>query len=389
MTRRLLYAWELGGGRGHVVHLATVAAALRRRGWTGSAALGGIDHAHELAPYCDVIRRGPKLPFHSDRGGSTHYGDYLGCYHFDDEQIIAAAIDSWRRLIESNGPDAVVADHAPCAVLAARSLGVPAVRIGVPATMPPSHIDSFPPFLSDDRQPAFDEKTILDAVNSAMGRYKLEPASALPAVLRADDEVLATVGLLDRYREQRIRDSVPPVTGAWVEPGERRREEVFVYLATSDRQDPVILTAIASLGLQARVVIAGNPELGVAIAGSRNAIVERQPLLPGEIARRACVLVHSGNHGLSCLGLRAGLPQVTLSATSEHVFDGRQIAAAGVGINLERDQWTVPNIHAAIEAAWSDKHLSSQAEDLAVRLAPEFVGDPGELTADRIEAVIR
>jgi UDP:flavonoid glycosyltransferase YjiC (YdhE family) len=99
--------------------------------------------------------------------------------------------------------------------------------------------------------------------------------------------------------------------------------------------------------------------------------------------------VHAGNHGVSCLGLRLGLPHVTLSAQPEHMFDGRRIAEAGAGRNLEPKRWTVPNIQAAVRETWDDHAMAERAAALAQELAPEFAGDPGELTADRIEAVMR
>jgi UDP:flavonoid glycosyltransferase YjiC (YdhE family) len=92
---------------------------------------------------------------------------------------------------------------------------------------------------------------------------------------------------------------------------------------------------------------------------------------------------------MCCLGLRAGIPQVTLSAQVEHVFDGRVLAQAGAGIIVERRSWTVPNIRAAIERAWEAAALAARASELAAELAPEFEGDPGDMTAERIERVMR
>jgi UDP:flavonoid glycosyltransferase YjiC (YdhE family) len=164
---------------------------------------------------------------------------------------------------------------------------------------------------------------------------------------------------------------------------------LFVYLSTFDRYNPVILTAIANMRMPTRVFVAENLPMAVAVVGRRGAVVESQPRPPAEIARTARVLVHAGNHGMSCLGVRAGLPQVTVSSQMEHRFDGRMLAQAGIGISVELQRWTVPNIRAAIEQAWEDEAMAGRAAVIADQLAPEFEGDPGEMTADRIEAVIR
>jgi UDP:flavonoid glycosyltransferase YjiC (YdhE family) len=246
----------------------------------------------------------------------------------------------------------------------------------------------YPPFLDDGGELEYDETKLCGAVSEAIAVYGMPPLAALPAIYAADDEIVASIDILDRYDRWRKHPRVPPVIGGWQEPGERFAEEVFIYLSTSDRHEPAILAAIATLDLPTRVVIAGNPLPSVTVARWRKAVVEERPLPPSEIVRRARVLVHAGNHGISCLGLRAGLPQVTLSDQYEHVFDGRQIAAAGAGIVLEGRQWTVPTIHKAIHDAWANAAMADRAKALAAELAPQFEGDPGEMTADRIEAII-
>jgi UDP:flavonoid glycosyltransferase YjiC (YdhE family) len=390
--KRAFIAWEIGGGRGHVVHLAAVAAALRRRGYRQSAHLVHLDHAEELAPYCDGVGPAPALPYFApatDARPYSRYGDWLGLQGFADSAIIRTAIGRWRALIEADRPDIVIAEQAPSAILAARSLDLPVVQVGVPATAPPAGMPTFPPFLSDRDAILFRETALLAALNAAIADFALPPLSTLPAIYTCDEQVVASVRLLDRYDEWRTRPRVPPVIGEWREPGERRSTELFVYLSTLDRLDPVILTAIGSIALPTRAVVADNLSMAMAVISRRGAIVEGAPRPAAEIARTARVLVHAGNHGMCCLGLRAGIPQVTLSAQVEHVFDGRVLAQAGVGIIVERRRWTVPNIRAAIERAWEDEALAARARSLAAELAPEFEGDPGDLTAERIERVRR
>jgi UDP:flavonoid glycosyltransferase YjiC (YdhE family) len=392
MIRRALIAWEIGGGRGHVVHLTTVAAALRWRGFVCSAYLVHMGQASEIAAHCEFVREGPYYPYREPNeqlNPSSRYGDWLGLHHFGDAQVLRTAIENWRRLIDEHKPTVVVAEQAPGAILAARSLGVPVVHVGVPVTTPPPQMTSFPPYLPDDGTPAlYDERFLLEAMNEAITHYGLAPLSALPALYTADDEVVATLDLLDRYAEWRASPRVAPVVGEWNEPGERLREEAFIYLSTWDRFDPIILTAIATIDIPKRVVIAGNAKLAVDLMRWQRTTVADKPLPPAEIARHARVLVHAGNHGMCCLGLRAGLPQVTLSGQPEHIFDGRQLANAGVGANIEYDRWSVPAIQNVIRDAWSNVRLAERAAALAEELAPQFRDEPGAATADRIEAVI-
>lgn len=390
--KRAFIAWEIGGGRGHLVHLAAVAASLKHRGYTIVASLVHLDYANELAPYCEEIRQAQQLPYRApidDDLPGSRYGDWLGLHHFDDPAVIHRAIEYWRAQIMVECPGIVIAEQAPCAILAARSLGIPVVQVGVPLTAPPAGMSQFPPFLIDRDESIYDETMLCNAVNAAIAEFGLPALPTLPAIFTCDDQIVATIKLFDRYAEWRTRPLVPPVVGGWHEPGERRREELFVYLSTFDRFNPVILTAISSVRMPTRVVIANNLPMAVAVAGRRGAVVESQPRAPGEIAQTARVLVHAGNHGMCCLGVRAGLPQVTISSQMEHRFDGRMLAAVGSGVPVELHRWTVPNIRRAIEQAWEDEVMTARAVAIAGQFASEFEGDPGELTADRIEAFSR
>lgn len=391
MPRRALIAWEIGGGRGHVVHLAAIAAALTARGFSCIAYLVHMEHADEIARHCDDVRQGPYFPYRTPGEHlrpSSRYGDWLGLHHFDEPQVIRTAIERWRAVIEEHNPAIVVAEQSPGAILAARSMGIPVVHVGVPVTTPPPHMPDYPSYVPEQHEALYDQTKLRDAVNEAILDYGLPSLPALPAIYTADDEVVATLNLLDRYRDWRTRPRVPPTVGDWSEPGERLREEAFVYLSTSDRFDPIIITAIATLDVPRRVMIAANAALPVGIMRWRNVVLQEQPMPAGEIARRARVLVHAGNHGMSCLGLRAGLPQVTLSGQPEHIYDGRQIAEKGVGLTIEVEHWSVPTIHQAIRTVWSNSQMTERATAVAQELADEFEDDPGELTADRIETLI-
>ena len=390
--KRAFIAWEIGEGRGHVVHLAAIAASLKRRNYRNVASLAHLDYAGELAPHCEQVEQSPLLPFRKladyDLPGS-YYSDWLWLHHFDDPATIRDAIERWRAQLVAARADIVVAEQAPCAILAARSLGLPTVQIGVPATAPPAGMSTFPPYLADRATRLCSEAALCGAVNAAISDFGLPALPALPAIYTCGDQIVAAIKLLDRYSEWRTRPYVPPVVGGWHEPGERRREELFVYLSTFDRTNPVILTAIASLKVPTRVFVAGNLPMAVAVAGRHRTVVEDRPRPPAEIVRTARVLLHAGNHGMCCLGVQAGLPQVTVSGQTEHRFNGRMLAQAGIGISVELQHWTVPNIQAAIEKAWDDDAMANHAAATAKDLAPEFAGDPGDMTADRIDAIIR
>src|SRR3974377_2328256 len=96
MSRRAIIAWEIGGGRGHVVHLAAVAAALARRGFHCFAFLVHMEYAHEIAASCESVRQGPWFPYREPNDNlqpSSRYSDWLRLHHFEEPPGIRAAIE--------------------------------------------------------------------------------------------------------------------------------------------------------------------------------------------------------------------------------------------------------------------------------------------------------
>lgn len=391
LKRRALIAWDMGGGHGHVVHLAAVAKALRCRGFDLKARLLNHRDAREILPFCDSVEQAESLPLQVARDQpfpSGYFGDLLGLHGFTDPSIVKGAIARWRGIIARQHPEIVVCGLAPCALLAARTLGIPVVQVGVPCDTPPHHLAMFPGIPDNASAPLFDETEVLEVVNQVLAEFDTSALPFLPGVLACEDQITASIPLLDCFGRWRNNALVPPVVGDWVEPGERLRREVFVYLSTLERFSPKILTAVATIDLPVRVVVAGNIASALAILRRGGVAVEEHPVPASEIVRGARVLVHGGNHGISCLGLRAGLPQVALAANPEHIYDARQMASMGGAVSVEFEEWSVPRIHAAIRQAWEDPRITLRAEEIAHDLNDDFAGDSGAATADRIEAVL-
>jgi hypothetical protein len=76
MTPRVLLAWEGGAGRGHISTLRTIARALDGLAIC-DAAVNNMQHAAELAAYCDLVF--PGSAFGIDRSRRTQGGDEPIC----------------------------------------------------------------------------------------------------------------------------------------------------------------------------------------------------------------------------------------------------------------------------------------------------------------------
>jgi UDP:flavonoid glycosyltransferase YjiC (YdhE family) len=369
MPARVLLANEFGSGRGHVVSLLRAAQALGP-GFVFEAALCRRAFQEELAPLNAVIHDGPHLAYRPrgrtgpDAVLTATWGEFLGDRGFDRPERLRDVLGWWHQVIASRRIDLVIADYAPLALMAARALGVPSVATGQGYGLPPDHLPVFPVLHGSGERRLHDEARLLDNVNRAAAGIGLPPLRGLPEVYRATRPMVRSLPLLDPYAEHRRHPHVMPevdISSDIANSG----DEVFVYFSTRELTDPEVVAALADLPLPRRGFLPlAPPEVSARLAAS-GMILEPAPIPVDLIARRSRLVLNAGQHGILCLGLFAGLPQVALPQHLEQDFHARRAEAAGVARVLPFRDRTRDRIVESIVAAWSDAGLAARAVKLA------------------------
>ncbi|MCW5605779.1 MAG: UDP-glucuronosyltransferase, partial [Burkholderiales bacterium] len=113
---RILFAWEIGKGIGHLAPFRPVAERLLARGHELTAAVRDLHSANAVfgslavrlvqAPFCDRTYNGLAEP-------PLNYAEILMRFGYLDNGMLSALIRGWRGLIEMSGADLLIADHAP------------------------------------------------------------------------------------------------------------------------------------------------------------------------------------------------------------------------------------------------------------------------------------
>lgn len=365
---RVLLAWESGDGRGHLSKLKAMAVLLGQD-FVYDAALCRMQNAGELTPLCDLVFPCAYLPYSRERrraAGSpptATWGEFLGDLGFTDTGFLIRQIDWWGRAIRARASSMVVGDFSPCAILAARALGVPSVTLGRGYTVPPASMAEFPVLLPEFARRIYDEGQMVEALNGALRHFGLPCVDHLPQLYEATQGLPRTLALLDPYAAQRKHrtwpplDAPPPLAGAG--------DEVFAYFSTSEATEQALIAALCQLGLPVRLFMPGlEAELAGRLAAS-GVHIEHAPLAPAEIARRARIMVHAGQHGSLCMALGMGLPQIALPQQLEQQFHAWRAEMSGTVHVLSRAMRAPDAIVAAIRAAYDDVVLAARARDLA------------------------
>jgi hypothetical protein len=391
----VLLAWEIGGGRGHILMLRLAAAALARGNFTcTAAALLHLEHAGEIAPYVERIRQAPWLRFFEslrwERGQrpAATYADWLGDHGLFSADLVLQQMLAWKDIFEEEEPDLVIGEQSPVAMLTARAMGIACAGVGIGYTLPAPELTRYPVIFAEHTEPLWSEDQMTEAVNAALAHFGSLRISRLPQVYECDAKIVCTPAMFDPFADARSTPLLPPNLPP-VDVVERHGDEVFIYLSTGDRENPVILAAIATLRLPKRMFVPSfNPTM-VKPMEEYGIKVEKAPLPPPEIAKRARVMLHAANHGMASLCLRAGVPFVGIPQQQEQAFNAMRAEEAGLARAIKSSAVTVPNIHKAVHELYESDSIRHNAIALARSVAPQFDGDPSEILFERIEAIFR
>ncbi|MBL8577054.1 MAG: hypothetical protein JNK47_07500 [Mesorhizobium sp.] len=386
-----LLAWEHGQGMGHVTTLKTVAEALGDR-FTFDAALCDLTHGNVLAGLCTPVQ-GPWLPMSDDyrisQGNPRRatWGEFLGDVGFRQPEILRESIAWWQGVMRECEISLVIGDCAPCALMAARGLGIPSVAVGTGYLTPPPNMSRFPVLLPQYSTSIYDEAETLHIVNSAVAEFGLPSLKGLPEVYASSDQLIFSLDMLDPYAASRDRPYLPPMTGGDVEAASDG-EEIFVYFSTSEVDDGGLMDAVRTLGRPVRLFI---PEIDLRLAADliwHGVQVEPDPVSADLIAKRSRLLVNAAQHGTTCLGLAAGLPQVSVPQQIEQQFNAEAVAGRGVMRRVARSDRSAESFRSIVLNAYEDAAMARRARDLAGELRPQFEVNQRKMIRRRVAAVM-
>ena len=350
--KRWLLTWELGHGLGHLAGLTATAR---------QALLHGIEpviaSSHELPdsvtlPSGTRFLLAPAWPLVAQQfNGTSSMAELLFDQGFAQPDVLATKVQGWRDLIEIVAPSAVLADHAPTALLTAKALAIPTVQLGtgfaIPATDGHGTLPSFRDWETPNRQRMEQAETAInEALRHAAARTGL-PLSPSTATLYDAPAVIRSVPMLDHYSPSlRANAEQPHYCGplelasanqttlipAWPGAAAQQRRRILAYLKASHPLTLPILNALAKMqgnhAISALVYVAGAEGIGNPHANMhiQNTPLPFKELLQGSNEQHGATLViHQGGIGASSQALLAGVPQLLLPDMAEALITARTL----------------------------------------------------------------
>ncbi len=338
---KVLLAWELGAGLGHLTNLLPLAQGLCKNGHRVFMALrdlsnaekvfAGLDVAYLQAPIQTRTARYQILP-------PVTFGHILHNIGFGDPRELRKRVEAWRHLYQYVKPDLIVFDHSPTALLAATGVGAKRVLVGTGFFWPPdeSPLRSLRPWMqSDVDRLAADEDRVLHNVNQVLTFWR-QPALERLSRLYYDIEesFLLTFRELDHYGERpnaRYWGSWSYASGLQPAWPEGKGKRVFAYFKPFPAL-PNVLSLLRELGTPSLVYMDRVDSRLRKRCDSATLRFETQPLNIASVATQCDLAIVNGNHGTTVSLLLAGKPTLQIPIFLEQWMFSSRVADLGAGL---------------------------------------------------------
>jgi UDP:flavonoid glycosyltransferase YjiC (YdhE family) len=391
---RILLAWELGTGLGHLGPFLSLVPKLLERGHKIHIAAREISSACRAVDALPVMVHQAPLCLNTYGGlqePPLNYAEILMRYGYLEPAMLRAMLAAWSSLICSTEADIVIADHAPTALLAARILDIPRAVIGGPFNVPPP-ADPMPNMRTWVAVPhqrlADSDHRVLKVINEAVPRGA--DIDALRRIFDGAAHFFSGVPELDPYGARDPGDylglqvmSTGSGDPTWP-AGDGRK--VFAYLNSGYKHLERALQALADSGVRVLAYVFGGNESLLGRYRSARLNFTPQPLDFHLVAADCDLCVCHGNSGTTLGMLHGGRPVLVLPMHLEHFLLGKRVESTGAGC-VVHPETAEPDISGTLATMLGTETFGQNARALASRYAGGSVGTMTDRAIARIEAL--
>ena len=376
----ILYAWEFGANLGHVGAFMPLARALREAGhsvhWlvTQPAVVGEF-----LASESFTWLAAPSVPETQRQGPPLTYADILLRFGYADPRALFGLVGGWREAMRLNGAQLVLADHAPTAVLAARTLNIPVMLFSNGFTAPPrvSPLPNMRPWTEVPGHVISQiDQTALVSVNQVLRRHGCAQLEHLAELFVVAEEALITFPELDHYADRgpaRYWGSLPSAgTGIRCEwpagGGDNVGSRVFAYLRHECIHHEAVLAALFGSRSSSVIYFPGiATDLQQRYSEPHMKFLS-QPADIDQMTQEADLAVTYASLATTTAFLLAGKPLLMLPSHLEQFLVARRVVEMGAGMLINPEQ-PPGDLRGALEALQSNRSYRENAQAFATKYA--------------------
>jgi UDP:flavonoid glycosyltransferase YjiC (YdhE family) len=339
---RILYAWELGGGLGHLTRIYPILLALERRGHQVSAAIRESNFLDKLWPELRApVQRAPHKtqPSAYEIHPVKYYVDILNNVGWGEIKDLQLLLRGWQELYSQLKPDFVIHDHSPTALLISQTLGIRHATLGTGFCSP---VDETPTRLMrtwKESEPDAEKNISSRIVENLRTALPAGPPIERPTQIysRVNENFLTTFAELDHFGERPEANywGIPNVTAgtrpAWPSG---TGPKLFAYLH-ADSSLPAVLQAIERLNFPTLIYINGKAS-GAIVSPSASVKIVAEPVDLTWAAAECSLGILNGSHGVTAAFLLAGRPILQLPIQLEQYLGAKRSVELGAALIVDR-----------------------------------------------------
>ncbi len=393
---RVLMAWELGGGAGHLHNLHLIGADLRKRGHDVCFVVRDLARAGQYFDYTDtMLLQAPIWTRQSRLPTSRNYAELLNRVGYLHTEHIAGLLAGWRELLRLVKPDLMVAEHSPTALLAARLEGVRRATLGTGFETPPriSPMPGIQPWReTPEERLVGNEAVVLRRINEALAAQGGEPLDTLGDIFDLDASFMCTLAEFDHYSERGEADYFGPIDlpqeqedPAWP-AGEGDR--IFVYYRVGYPHFGPMMEQLASLGLPTLVVADDAAPAVIKKFSTDHLKIITTPVSLEAVAKTAKLTVCHAGHGSVLRLVLGGCPLVMMPVVIEQALMAHRMFQAGVGLVVPVERGKRPDVAGPVRRVLAEPEFADRAREMASNHTGfDPVAQIGRI-GDRCEAIL-
>ncbi len=369
----ILYAWEFGANLGHIGTFLPIARELRERGTTVNWAVTHPHQAARLLPKAGFDwLQAPTMPEQRREGPPLSYADILLRFGYSGSSDLLGLVVAWRELLRLTEAKAVLADHAPTAILAARTLDIPVMLFGSgffapPQVHPTPNMRPWSPVPADNLLAM--DRLALQSINAVLDGYDRPPLDYLAQLFQVAEDSLLSFPELDHYPTRgpaRYWGMLPAAVAAdstWpIVPGPR----VFSYLRP---ETPHLEAALQALHGLAGSVLIYAPGLSTELMqryAAPHVAFSSVPVDLNKVARQADAGLTYASPAATVAFLMAGKPVMMIPGHLEQFLFAKRVEEMGAGL-IQNPEQAPHNLAAMLRQVMTDPGFRTNAGAFAAK----------------------
>jgi hypothetical protein len=377
---KILFAWELGGGNGHLGPFYSIAKHLLAAGHSLTLAVRDQDRATKLFHGLNVeLVQAPLWPKSTQVRikEPSNYAQVLLNVGFGEQNTCARILSQWRAIEDDVDPQLIIADHSPGMLFSARhqrqvvvignGFFVPRTASPMPSLAIGHSINNSAQFAESSLQ---GEVELLQTLNRVRSGLQLRELAYIGDVFdKVHASFLTTFAELDhymgrqnaKYRGGLSYDGFGGETVTWPSGIGPR---IFAYLKWS-RGLGHLLDAIGQSGCPTLIVADGMEIDPLQRLARPNMRFSDRPLPIQHVADECDFAILNATHGATCSLLLTGKPIVQIPHNLEQAITAYRTESLGAAVGAQKDDGLA--IVAAFQAVRFDPQYAINAQAFAAR----------------------